>query len=186
VTRKKSSQLNEEDRILWSRVAETVTPLEQTDWLSIEIDAPGKKAVRSENPPSPKPRHLPPPQNQPGQSAAPKTPGQIDVKTRGRIAKGRLVIDARVDLHGLTQSQAHGLLLSFLRRAHADGLRHVLVITGKGTSPASQGVLRRAVPGWFATAPFRGLVSGHSAASRQHGGDGALYVRLRRQTRDGQ
>jgi len=129
------------------------------------------------------PRALPAPEQQPA-PRAPSAPGVIDQKTRGRIARGRVSLDARVDLHGLTQAEAHGLLLSFLHRAHAEGLRHVLVITGKGTSPASEGVLRRAVPGWLATAPFRALVSGHSAASRRHGGDGALYIRLRRRPGD--
>ena len=70
---------------------------------------------------------------------------------------------------------------SFLHRAHAGGLRYVLVITGKGSSFGSDGVLRRAVPAWLSTPPFRPLVSSHDHAARQHGGAGALYVRLRRQ-----
>ena len=81
----------------------------------------------------------------------------------------------------MRQDEAHGLLLSFLSRAHARGLRYVLVITGKGSSAASGGVLRRSVPSWLATPSFRGYVSGYEDASRGHGGEGALYVRLRRQ-----
>ena len=173
---KSDKKLSAEDRILWRRVAKTVTPL------------PGTAPMGQEAPPyeSPEPKpviggkaSLPAPEQQPASRPRP-SPGVIDMKTRGRIAKGRVSLDARIDLHGLTQAEAHGLLLSFLHRAHATGLRHVLVITGKGSSPASEGVLRRAVPAWFATAPFRGLVSGHSAASRRHGGDGAIYVKLRR------
>ena len=72
-------------------------------------------------------------------------------------------IDARVDLHGMTQGEAHGLLLSFLHRAHAGGLRYVLVITGKGASFGSEGVLKRAVPAWLSTPPFRPLVGSHDA-----------------------
>jgi DNA-nicking Smr family endonuclease len=99
--------------------------------------------------------------------------------------KGRLPIEGTVDLHGLTQSEAHALLLSFLHRAYADGRRYVLVITGKGESFRSDGILRRAVPAWFATPPFRALVSGQEAAGRRHGGAGAIYVRLRRHEKCG-
>ncbi|MDN2566412.1 Smr/MutS family protein, partial [Aquibium sp. A9E412] len=112
----------------------------------------------------------------PGQASA----GSVDRPTRAKLARGRVPLEARVDLHGMTQAEAHGLLLSFLRRAHAGGLRHVLVITGKGSAPGDSGVLRRAVPQWLATTPFRPLVSGVSEAGRRHGGGGALYVRLRR------
>ena len=73
----------------------------------------------------------------------------------------------------MTQGEAHGLLLSFLQRAHAGGLRYVLVITGKGASFGSEGVLKRAVPAWLSTPPFRALVSSHDSAARQHGGAGA-------------
>ena len=80
-------------------------------------------------------------------------PHPFDQQTRDKLAKGRLQIDARVDLHGMTQGEAHGLLLSFLHRAHAGGLRYVLVITGKGASFGSEGVLKRAVPAWLSTPP---------------------------------
>jgi DNA-nicking Smr family endonuclease len=175
---RKARRLSTEDRILWNRVAKTVTPLPGS---ALEPEPEPEAAETGvEVPTTDKRKPLPRPLHQPAAQTAPSHPGVIDTKTRARIAKGRLSLDARVDLHGLTQSEAHGLLLSFLQRAHSAGLRHVLVITGKGSSPASEGVLRRAVPSWFATQPFRGLVSGHSAATRQHGGDGALYVRLRR------
>lgn len=175
-------KLTAEDRILWSRVARTVTP------LAADRLVPGEEpdAIDTKPPPGRAARQagLPVPEQQPSPRTQ-RQPGTIDLKTRGRIAKGRVSLDARVDLHGLTQAEAHGLLLSFLHRAHAAGLKHVLVITGKGSSPASEGVLRRAVPAWLATGPFRALVSGHSTASRNHGGDGALYVRLRRKPGEG-
>lgn len=177
MTRRSGARLSSEDRILWGRVARTVTPLpgntppDEDDEIAAE---PGPAAKTRPG------KALPAPEQQPPAPAAPVAPGAIDTKTRARIAKGRLPLEARIDLHGLRQSEAHGLLLSFLHRAHAEGLRHVLVITGKGSSPASDGVLRRAVPSWFATGPFRALVGGHTAASRKHGGDGAIYVRLRR------
>jgi DNA-nicking Smr family endonuclease len=99
---------------------------------------------------------------------------------RDKIAKGRVSIGGRVDLHGMTQSEAHNLLLAFLRTAHDRGLRYVLVITGKGSSSGGDGVLKRSVPDWLATGPFRLLVSGYDEAARHHGGGGALYVRMRR------
>ena len=107
-------------------------------------------------------------------------PHPFDQPTRDKLSKGRLPIDGRVDLHGMTQGEAHGLLLSFLHRAHAGGLRYVLVITGKGSSFGSDGVLHRAVPAWLSTPPFRPLVGSHDDAARHHGGAGALYIRLRR------
>ncbi|MFY8101711.1 MAG: Smr/MutS family protein, partial [Allorhizobium sp.] len=92
--------------------------------------------------------------------------------------------EARIDLHGLIQSEAHGMLLDFLIRAHERGLRHVLVITGKGSSLGSEGALKRAVPLWFAMPEFRFLISSYEPAARHHGGDGALYVRLSRRGQD--
>lgn len=175
-------KLSMEDRILWGKVARSATPLpgktaeadaaEAEDFARM-LDAPQEAAAhRAEAQPQP---------------ARPKSPGHarqhgIDAPTRDKLARGRLPIEGKVDLHGLTQSEAHALLLSFLHRAHADGRRHVLVVTGKGSSLGSDGVLRRAVPSWLATPPFRALVGAHEDAARRHGGTGALYVRLRRQS----
>jgi DNA-nicking Smr family endonuclease len=104
----------------------------------------------------------------------------LDGLTTRKIARGKLVIEARIDLHGMTQDEAHGLLLSFLMRAAQRHLRTVLVITGKGRSARSEGVLKRAVPQWLGQPAFARLVSGYGDAAPGHGGDGALYVRLRR------
>ena len=106
----------------------------------------------------------------------------LERPVKRKIAKGRLALEARLDLHGMIQSEAHGLLLSFLIKAHTRGLRHVLVITGKGTSIGSDGALKRAVPLWFSLPEFRPLISSYEPAARNHGGDGALYVRLARST----
>ncbi len=103
-----------------------------------------------------------------------------------RVARGRDAIDARIDLHGMTQREAHGELLSFLRHAQADGARVVLIVTGKGARPdtgggsSERGVLRRQVPMWLALPEFRLLVVAFEEAHAGHGGQGALYVRLRR------
>ncbi len=99
------------------------------------------------------------------------------------VARGKEPIDARLDLHGLTQSEAHAALLRFLRNAHARDARLVLVITGKGRG-GEPGVLRRQVPHWLGLPEFRALVVGFEDAHIAHGGEGALYVRVRR-TRGG-
>ena len=186
---RRDRKLTLEDRILWGKVARSVTPMpgkmadgeeaEPQDFTAMP-DAPKEKPGRPASPsPVAMPPYSPPRQAPP---AAPRGHG-IDRVTRAKLAKGRVAIEGKVDLHDLTQSEAHALLLSFLHRAHADGRRHVLVVTGKGASLGSEGVLRRAVPGWLATPPFRALVSAHEPAASRHGGSGALYVRLRR--RDG-
>jgi DNA-nicking Smr family endonuclease len=164
--------LTDDERVLWNLVARTARPL-KGKFL------PQVQSVPPEEPPAPaEPRTVRTPAVQ---VAAPRQQvHHLDSLTQKKVAKGRLPLEARIDLHGLRQDQAHGLLLSFLSRAHASGIRYVLVITGKGRSLASDGVLKRSVPGWFATAPFRALVSGFEDAARHHGGDGALYVRLRR------
>jgi DNA-nicking Smr family endonuclease len=177
---RRDKALSAEDRILWGRVARSVTPM---TGRTVEHDEPeaDEFAVMLEAARKP-PRAGPVPAPAPAREHRPPSHG-FDRPTRAKLAKGRLAIEGKVDLHGLTQSEAHALLLSFLHRAHADGRRHVLVVTGKGASLGSDGVLRRAVPGWLATPPFRALVGAHEPAAARHGGSGALYVRLRR--RDG-
>ncbi|HEY4974828.1 MAG TPA: Smr/MutS family protein, partial [Steroidobacteraceae bacterium] len=104
-------------------------------------------------------------------------------RERSQLSRGRKEIDARLDLHGMTQSHAHQALASFLQRAHRDGLTFVLIITGKGRSVGSEserGVLRRQVPHWLSLPEFRTLVVGFEEAHIGHGGEGALYVRIRR------
>ena len=96
-----------------------------------------------------------------------------------RVARGKEAIDARLDLHGLTQAQAHSALLRFLHNANARDARLVLVITGKGRG-SEPGVLRRQVPQWLGLPEFRSLVVGFEDAHIAHGGEGALYVRVRR------
>lgn len=104
----------------------------------------------------------------------------LDKPVYRKIAKGRVAIDSQIDLHDMTQTQAITKLQSFLYRARELGHRHVLVITGKGGSPTSEGVLKRMLPIWLNTPAFASIVNGYQSASRSHGGDGAFYVRLRR------
>ncbi|PWL19550.1 DNA mismatch repair protein MutS [Falsochrobactrum shanghaiense] len=178
-----------EDRILWETVAKTATPLagkksaEPEDWLDLK-----QSAQKPQKPPMPGTVQAPNNAQEPKKprSAPNETPlHNFDPPTHRKISKGRVQIEARIDLHGLTQNEAHELLYGFLLDAHARGLKHVMIITGKGRSFGSAGILRQAVPHWFSTPMFRLLVSAYEDAARHHGGDGALYVRLRRQNRTG-
>ena len=104
-----------------------------------------------------------------------------DRRTAERLRRGRMAVEARLDLHGLTQDQAHRELLSFIRRTAAVGMRCVLVVTGKGSVSQGGGVLRRRLPDWLGQSDCRPHVLAVTRAQRAHGGDGAFYVLLRRQ-----
>jgi len=104
-------------------------------------------------------------------------------REKQELARGRAAIEARIDLHGMTQAQAHSALRRFLHRSQARGAKFVLVITGKGVPNAphgERGVLRQQVPLWLALPEFRICVLGFDVAHVGHGGEGALYVRLRK------
>ena len=182
---KRRRTLSEEDRRLWAGVARQAVPLKGR--ALPELPEPPAAVAQPAGP-------------KPGDAAAkpsvglaaalarqrpspPPLPSQhpIERPTRRKIAKGRIGIDARIDLHEMTQATAHSVLAGFLSQAQAMGMRHVLVITGRGgIAGGSRGILRRVVPQWFASPQFRSLVSGFESAERHHGGDGALYVRVRR------
>lgn len=126
-----------------------------------------------------------------GKAAEPPPPQPFDHKAAKRIARGRREIDARLDLHGMRQSDAHAALRHFLARCQADGLRHVLIITGKGISPEpgayrdfwtseQRGVLRRLVPHWLSDPSMRQHVVSFTESHLRHGGSGALYVTIRK------
>ena len=105
-------------------------------------------------------------------------PEGIEPRRKHRIAKEREQIGARIDLHGMDQQRAKAALEAFVLRAWDEGYRAVLVITGKGT--LGDGVLRRRAPEWLGGMALRGVVAGISEAHRRHGGEGALYVALKR------
>ncbi|MFA7431875.1 MAG: Smr/MutS family protein [Rhodospirillaceae bacterium] len=106
-----------------------------------------------------------------------ESPG-VDKRTAQRFKRGRMEIDATIDLHGMTQEAAHIALNRFVTNGAATGKRCLLVITGKGTR--GEGVLRRAVPRWLNDERLRGLILSYSHAQPHHGGQGALYVLLKR------
>jgi DNA-nicking Smr family endonuclease len=179
----KDKTLSSEDRILWGKVARSTRALPgKLDALTEFEEAFAEKPEAQKSPEPKKAKAA-----QPSEGIA-LTIGRdketrhhpLERPVKRKIAKGRLALEARIDLHGMIQSEAHGFLLGFLIRAHERGLRHVLVITGKGTSFGSDGALKRAVPLWFSLPEFRPLISSYEPAARNHGGDGALYVRLAR------
>jgi len=109
-----------------------------------------------------------------------KAPG-LDRKTQTRMRRGQVRLDGRLDLHGMTRAEAYRVLLKFVETAYNEGRQSILVITGKGlTRDGEIGVLRRAVPAWLNEAPMNAWIKGFDHAARQHGGEGALYVLIRR------
>lgn len=180
--------LSEEERVLWESVAKQAKPLRKRARVAkadiILTAEPAPAAVRGSTKRGLNESALPPsPLTTVNRSPAPPPLAPLGRRERTHLSRGRIEIDARLDLHGMTQARAHRALLHFLQRASGDGLRFVLVVTGKGSTmvPESErGVLRRQVPEWLSLPEFRTLVVGFEQAHIGHGGAGALYVRVRR------
>jgi DNA-nicking Smr family endonuclease len=178
--------LSEEERALWENVAKQVKPLRKKPRPAKAHPAKPDPALSVAEPaastPARAPRPIAPvPMSKPAKPAAPPL-AALGRRERSRLSRGHSEIDARLDLHGMTQSRAHHALHAFLQRAHNEGLTFVLVITGKGKlgSESERGVLRRQVPLWLGLPEFRCFVVGFEEAHIGHGGSGALYVRVRR------
>lgn len=158
---------------VWAAVARTVEPAPgrvvpepPPEEAPVGVAAAPSVAPASPAPKPPRKRLLPP------------EPDPIEPGRKRRIARARDPIEARIDLHGMDQDRARTALHGFLQRAHADGLRAVLVITGKGVE--GEGILKRRAPDWLSEPSVRPLIAGVSQAERRHGGDGALYIALKR------
>ncbi len=188
------------DQHLWLKVAESVTPLsdERLQSLKHRLNGHVAPAALSCSAAKPKPvlkKSFNPPAKPSYTPATPAPLGQFDRRTRQKLTRGNVDIEARLDLHGHTAAIAHSELLRFLVSCRDQGKRTVLVITGKGCSPFArhtlhgadhfhtperQGRLRRLIPEWLNEYPFRSHVSGFQPAHPRHGGGGAFYVRLRK------
>ena len=194
-------KLRPEEEALWNKVADTTNPLKKSAASDKAIENltpdPLKKIREPARPRDPiSPFKL-------GERASSKAAGhvvspsiseqvagqplQMDKKNFTRLKRGKLVPEARLDLHGMTLNRAHPMLNRFILDAHADGLRLVLVITGKGKDrdaggpiPERVGVLRHQVPQWLHGGALRGAVLQVVEAHKKHGGGGAWYVYLRR------
>ncbi len=197
MSRRKPRGLTKEEEALWSEVAR------RTERIERKPTSLTQNETASEKPKNPKPKIQRP--IKPFKVGSAKKPSikndvlptlsdrlaaapiQMDHKDFGRMRRGKLTPEGRIDLHGMTLSEAHPALLSFVMSAHAAGKRLVLVITGKGKDrddlgpiPVRRGVLRHQVPQWLAQAPLSSLVLQVSEAHGKHGGGGAYYVYLRR------
>jgi DNA-nicking Smr family endonuclease len=176
--RRRRGELSDEDSALWTSVTRSVRRLRRKKPVIAEVivsepsppparrQAAAKPAVAAKRAVIAKAAPAPPPL------------AALERRLKQRLARGVQAIDARIDLHGLTQSEAHAALSRFLRAAQRKEAKVVLVITGKGGR--EHGVLRRAVPLWLTLAEFRDTVVGFETASPTHGGEGALYVRVRK------
>ena len=192
--RRRRRELSEVERALWRGVARSVRPLRRparrdADETEQAIAAPPARAShKAKGSKGTKPIKVVEPARAAKPSAPPPLAG-LARREKQQIARGRTAIDARIDLHGMTQSQAHAALVRFLRRAQGEGARFVLVVTGKGSRAANgaseRGVLRRQVPLWLQLPELRDTVVGFEEAHVAHGGEGALYVRLRKVRDDG-
>lgn len=182
--------LHPEDEALWHAVARTAKPMHAPIFhrQSVEpppaLPAPSEFAVKhhsiapfrlGEKPGTPRPK------------AAPPAALQMDAKAFGKMTRGKLSPEARIDLHGMTLAEAHPELIRFILSAHSNGLRLVLVITGKGKPgddhgpiPRRTGVLRQQVPHWLRQPPLGSAILQVTEAHLRHGGSGACYIYLRR------
>jgi DNA-nicking Smr family endonuclease len=174
---KRRRVLSPEERVLWTTVTKSIAPLrdiapDENDEAHAPVPArrsrPAEKSAPIA-PPIPEKRQLPPLTS-------------LGRRTKQRVARGKEPIDGRLDLHGLTQRHAHDTLLRFLSAASSRGARLVLIITGKGggAGQGERGILKRQVPQWLGLPEFRAWVIGFEEAHIAHGGEGALYVRVRR------
>ena len=174
--------LSQDDRRIWARVAGSVTPRKPK---KAALVIPGAAVVDPPAVPLPRgparPRAAAPAWSPPV-AAPPRLrghPEELEPRRQRRLSRERDPIEAKIDLHGYGRFQAQDALTAFLMGAQARGYRSVLVVTGQGRRGGT-GVIRASVHEWLQAPTLRGVVSGFAAAARHHGGDGALYVTIRR------
>jgi len=205
--RSKRRSLSDEERRLWRAVVKDARPL-SAGQIPVEpaenVSIPKSMDPARPAKPVPQPRPMPIGPRARSNStllgaaqASPPPLTGLDRRTSQRLARGQIEAEARFDLHGMKQGEAHGALYRFLSQSRREGLRCVLVITGKGESPFSRhtlhssrfheatdhsGILRSALPQWLNETQFRGEVAGFQPAHPKHGGGGAFYIWLRKKT----
>lgn len=151
----------------WKKAVTDVVPLPREEKILPPSVVARRKSRAATPPPPPAPPEMP-------------VPAVIERGLLARIGKESEPIEARLDLHGMTEAQAYQRFAAFIAEAYAHGLRTVLVITGKGRK--GEGALRRAFKHWLEAKEIRGYINGYHTATRTHGGEGAWYVRIRRNT----
>jgi len=143
---------------------------------------PQRNSMKKSAQPSPKTRSVTPDIPAPVADLRLGQRAGIDRQSARRLHQGRFDIDARLDLHGMTQHEAQARLNEFILSASRQGLRHLLVITGKGRT--GTGILKSNVPVWLKSAPLAGCINAIETAQPRDGGTGALYIKLRRHRQD--
>lgn len=174
--------LSEDERALWESVAKQAKPLRAKRLAAMPPPAAVEVEMRRPTKAVPQPKPTTVATSSPPVKPAAPPLAPLGRRDRLQLSRGRKEIEARLDLHGMTQVRAHRALSAFLHLAHSEGLTFVLIITGKGKAgtESERGVLRRQVPQWLSQPEFRGLIVGFEEAHVGHGGAGALYVRIRR------
>ena len=189
--------LHPDEQEVWQAVARTAKPMHPMGHVFLKPAEPKPKPTQTAAPAMPR---LPlfrlgeKSRSKPGHDILPSlaeslaaAPLQMDAKTHGKMTRGKLSPEARIDLHGMTLSEAHPELIRFILNAQSAGMRLVLVITGKGKRghdvgpiPQRMGALRHQVPHWLRLPPLGAAVLQISEAHLKHGGSGAYYIYLRR------
>ena len=182
---KRDSEL-ETDAELWARVARSAKPIAKGR-IAPTVEPPKSRTKPPEKEAAPaRIKSAPKPAAKPAPTARSEA---LNRQTARQLERGKLPVEARIDLHGMRQREAHAALRRFLKSAQGKSYKHVLVITGKGAAADTarpfyeldeRGVLRQAVPHWLAAPDLAPVVLSYSEAPRRLGGEGALYVRLRR------
>jgi DNA-nicking Smr family endonuclease len=195
---------------LWRKIAEGVKPLRQTRHKRHAVPSPVEgEAPRAKRVPAPMAeklppagaatRHLPVKRAEKPLGPPPLVPGHLaglDRRSGEKLRKGQMTVEAKLDLHGMTQDGAHAAVARFVEAQHAAGARCVLIVTGKGgksadpfepkavpgrfTFSAGRGILKEALPRWLNEPRLRAHIIAAQPASRAHGGEGAMYVLLKR------
>lgn len=179
-------RLRSDEKELWDQVARSTVPLHAQS-KPVPILETAKPVVA----PDPKPIPVFEIGSKPAQDTRIEMPSapvpRMDAKAFRKLSRGKLEPEGRLDLHGMRVDEAHPELVHFILRSHAKGRRLVLVITGKGSGPGPEGplpyqrgILRRQVPHWLRQNPVAPLILETRTANFRHGGEGALYVYLRR------
>lgn len=174
--------LSPDDRRIWARVAGSVTPRKPKKAALIipgaaVVDPPAAPQARGLAQPRAASPAWSPPVPPPARPRG--HPEELEPRRQRRLSRERDPIEAKIDLHGYGRFQAQDALTAFLHGAQARGYRSVLVVTGQGRRGGT-GVIRASVHEWLQAPALRGVVSGFASAARHHGGDGALYVTIRR------
>ena len=178
-----------EESDLWREAMKDARPIRTRRRIAAAKES-GDSGEAAEPVPAAKPARIRRAAAAPARPAPPKTPtvpalshgeaAGLDRRTLDRLRRGQMPVEAEIDLHGHTQDAAHRALTGFILGQAASGRRCLRVITGKGFLREGRGVLKEAVPRWLNEAPLRELVLAFSHARRDDGGEGALYVLLRR------